>query len=840
MNTEEKKQLDALLRKYAAEKADKAEITEASRTLLEELEGPRHPAEKDPPQIAGRFNMLRLSEAERLELLQSLLELQEFSFWCHEHATGQVFWSQNLHEQLGFSPREPSMDFRAIMEFVNDKDRESFRQAYEQHLATGEPMNIMLRMKSKQGSLRYFRNIGRTRFDAAGQPVRSYGVMLDLTRLTTAEERLNESELQARQLFESMNTGVVFHQTDGSIYRANPAAAAILGLSIDQLLGRDSMDARWHAIRGDGRPFPGEEHPAMQALASGQPVRNVEMGVYHPEKKAYVWILTSAEPQFRPGEEKPYQVFATFSDITAQRRMTEELQRREQMQQLLADLAAEFINLPPQRLDAALNESLKKLGQFVEADRTYVFEYDFPNMECSNTHEWCAPGITPEINNLQQVPIDMIPHWWQKHKQGEALYVKDVLALDKNDGVRQILEPQGVKSLLALPVSMPDGSCWGFVGFDSVEKHHSYSEEELRILEVFTDLIASVRSRLAQLQEITQSQNLLDSMIRNNPLITMIKDRQGRFLKVNHAFERHTGRPEEAVLGKTDAEIYDAQTARGFMENDKEVLERGRIIEKEEYMFGERKRYFKVIKFPLYDAAGTITGLGSMINEFTELRETRKNIQLFSRIIEQSPNEIYIFEDESFRMEQANPAALEHLGYSLEELRQLKATDLKPEISEQEFRELIAPLYEQKEAAIFQPVHFETVHQTKSGNTYPVEVQIARIEFEGEFRLASLAINITERHRRRNTIVRQNKTLKNIAWQQSHEIRAPLARLLGLVEALEDEEEFPVLQQPAQKPLKELLEHVHDTAIELDSIVTRISKKTARVEELQEKGPARR
>lgn len=832
MNTEEQQQLHALLRKYAADNADKAKICEASHTLLEELEAPCPSAQKAPPQIAERFSMLLLSEAERLELLKSLLELQEFSFWCHEHASGKVLWSQNLHEQLGFSSREGSMDFRAIMEFVYDNDRESFRQQYGQHVATGKPMKMMLRMKSKQGSLRYFRNLGRTSFDADGQPLHSYGVMLDLTRLTAAEERLNEAELQARQLFESMNTGVVFHQADGSIYRANPAAAAILGLSINQLLGRDSMDPRWHAIRSDGRPFPGEEHPAMQALASGQPVRNVEMGVYHPEKEAYVWILTSAEPQFRPGEEKPYQVFATFSDITAQRRMTEELQRREQMQLLLADLAAEFINLPPERLDIALNQSLKKLGQFVEADRTYVFEYDFPNMECSNTHEWCAPGITPEINNLQQAPIDMIPHWWQKHKRGEPLYVKDVLALAEDDGVRQILEPQGVKSLLALPVSMPDGSCWGFVGFDSVEKHHSYSEEEFRILEVFTHLIASVRSRLAQLHEITQSQNLLDSMIRNNPLITFIKDRQGRFLKVNHAFERHTGYPEEAVVSKTDAEIFDDKTARGFIENDKEVLEEGRIIERDEYMYGERKRYFHVIKFPLYDASGTITGLGSMINEFTELRETRKNIQLFSRIIEQSPNEIYIFQDESFRMEQANPAALEQLGYSLEELQQLKATDLKPEISEQEFRNIIAPLYEQKESANSQPVNFETFHQTKSGKIYPVEVQVARIEFKGEFSLVGMATNITEQHKRRKTILQQNKALKEIAWQQSHEVRAPLARLLGLVEVLEAEEEFPVLQQPAQKPLKELLTHVHDTALELDAIVARISKKTAGVEEL--------
>ena len=59
----------------------------------------------------------------------------------------------------------------------------------------------------------------------------------------------------------------------GEIVRANRAAESILGLTIDQLQGRRSVDPRWQAIHPDGSPFPGETHPAMVTLRTGEPQR---------------------------------------------------------------------------------------------------------------------------------------------------------------------------------------------------------------------------------------------------------------------------------------------------------------------------------------------------------------------------------------------------------------------------------------------------------------------------------------------------------------------------------------------------------------------------------------
>ena len=94
------------------------------------------------------------------------------------------------------------------------------------------------------------------------------------------EEALRESEEKYRTLFKTMEEGVVYQNESGEIISANPAAERILGLTLDQMQGRTSVDPRWRAIHEDGSDFPGETHPAMVALKTGEMVNHVIMGCF--------------------------------------------------------------------------------------------------------------------------------------------------------------------------------------------------------------------------------------------------------------------------------------------------------------------------------------------------------------------------------------------------------------------------------------------------------------------------------------------------------------------------------------------------------------------------------
>ncbi|WP_405382284.1 ATP-binding protein [Maribacter sp. LLG6340-A2] len=172
------------------------------------------------------------------------------------------------------------------------------------------------------------------------------------------------------------------------------------------------------------------------------------------------------------------------------------IERQLRFQELLISISTKYINSDLSDIDKLIRESLQQIGEFVESDRSYIFSYDLVNQTTSNTYEWCAKDIAPEIDNLQNVPIDFIPQWVEAHKNGEAFFVEDVSLLPEDGelGLRAVLEPQGIKSLITIP-KIKNNELIGFIGFDSVRKINKYNDLEKEILFVFANMLVNVIQR---------------------------------------------------------------------------------------------------------------------------------------------------------------------------------------------------------------------------------------------------------------------------------------------------------------------------------------------------------
>jgi PAS domain S-box-containing protein len=145
-------------------------------------------------------------------------------------------------------------------------------------------------------------------------------VFHDISEQKHAEQKaLQDRDDKYRRLFETLALGVVFQNTEGKIISANPAAERILGLTLDQMQGKTSMDPGWRSIREDGSEISGYEHPSMVALRTGKPVFEFIMGVFNPAINSHSWLSITAIPLFHSGEAAPHQVYTTFSDITVAR-----------------------------------------------------------------------------------------------------------------------------------------------------------------------------------------------------------------------------------------------------------------------------------------------------------------------------------------------------------------------------------------------------------------------------------------------------------------------------------------------------------------------------------------
>lgn len=133
-----------------------------------------------------------------------------------------------------------------------------------------------------------------------------------------------ESETRYHSIIAAMAEGIVMHDATGNIVASNKSAENLLGLTKDQLYGRTSIAPCWHAIRENGQPFPGEEHPAMITLKTGEPQKNVIMGVHKPDD-TLSWISINSQPIFHSNEKQPDAVVASFTDITIQKSIETEL-----------------------------------------------------------------------------------------------------------------------------------------------------------------------------------------------------------------------------------------------------------------------------------------------------------------------------------------------------------------------------------------------------------------------------------------------------------------------------------------------------------------------------------
>ena len=211
-------------------------------------------------------------------------------------------------------------------------------------------------------------------------------------------------------------------------------------------------------------------------------------------------VLRKLAPVFDIDEQLRY-VVGYGIDITAMKLSKDILQKNNLFQATLMDMATKYINLPIEKMDVTINESLSQLGNFVHVDRVYIFTYDHKSKTASNTYEWCAEGVGPQIDNLQFIPFSSIPFWIETHAKGDEIIIEKTTELP--DGtVKEMLLEQDIKSVFALPL-MKGNKCIGFVGFDAVINYRVFYEDEKDLLRLFGIMLVNLEIQTNFLKQIS-------------------------------------------------------------------------------------------------------------------------------------------------------------------------------------------------------------------------------------------------------------------------------------------------------------------------------------------------
>lgn len=203
-----------------------------------------------------------------------------------------------------------------------------------------------------------------------------------------------------------------------------------------------------------------------------------------------------------------------------------------------------------------------------QADRAFLFKFEWEKGTNSNIFEVYSEGITPEIDHLQNLPNEALGPYLEQFRQGFPLIVNDIEELPDTiyQGpyhLKQVFRNLQLKSAILFPMHI-FGELWGYVGMETVRYYQSWNEDDIEWLKAFTNILSiGVSQRFIRTQA-DHNEQKFSELFQNMP-IGYIHHRiiyddfdqpiDYEFLEANPAFERLTGLKKEECIGKTAKQV---------------------------------------------------------------------------------------------------------------------------------------------------------------------------------------------------------------------------------------------------------------------------------------------
>ncbi|MEG4988382.1 PAS domain S-box protein [Microcoleus sp. BR0-C5] len=618
--------------------------------------------------------------------------------WDWNVQTNEVFFSSRWKEMLGYEDHEIQNIVDEWVNLMHPDDVGWVIQAVQDHFAKKTPFYITEhRIRCKDGSYKWILDRGQALWDDVGNVIRMAGSHTDITERKQAEVALQVSETRYRQLIDNLNAGFVIHAADTSIQLCNEKAGELLGLSMDQMLGKTAISPAWHFVREDGSVMPREEYPVNQVLSSGNSLKNYVLGI-KKEIDSCVWVLVNAYPELdRNGQIQ--RVVVTFIDISKRKKVELEIQKTRNFLQALLD------NLP-----------VAVFVKDVQPKRFGVFEF------WNKTSEQLF-GISAE-QAIGKSGYDFFPT-----EQAIFFDQKDREAFEKGkseDILEEVIHSHslGKRWLHTMKIPIYD------------EQHQP------QYLLCFSQDITDRKHAEAERREISE--------VMQNALSGISKlDVQGRYLYVNKAYSDVTGYQPEEMVGMSWEKTVHPDELKKLVAAYWLMVQEGRV---EVETKGVRKDgsvfYKQLVMISTYDEQHQFLGHYCFMKDISDRKKAELALEqdlLRSKAFFNTSLDGVVVMDWVGKVVEASSSFAQMLGYTLEETLNLNVFDWDAEWTREELQVML-----QREQVI--PL-FETRHRRKNGSVYDVEISWNRVELQDEMMNFCICRDISDR--KRNEAARQ-------------------------------------------------------------------------------------
>lgn len=544
-----------------------------------------------------------------------------------------VYVNPTTVESLGFSQDELlSLNY---LDLVDDNHKDRVKRFYRSMINRKRGQSYYeVPVRTKEGQLLCLGLNVSVNLNESGKPLYLSGVARDITDAKLANNRLANliENLQCAVLLEDDKRRVVLTNDEFiSLFKIPATKEQMIGvdcsesanMSKDLFVDGDSFVERIDRILEERRPVKNE----VLLMKSGVVL-----------ERDYVPILIEGHHSGH---------MWNYREITLRKRdqgqlasSNTSLEKNLQQQQLLADISFDLLN---DKIDfyRKINSILKRIGEFMDVSRVYIFEDDQEGIRTSNTFEWCNQGVIPQIDELQDVPYELISYWPNTLAEHGIIFSDDISQLPQD--VQDLLSPQGIKSILVYPL-MVKGKICGFIGFDECTYNRTWEQSNIQLLKTISNLIAREYERRADQMALALSEERYKGIIANMNLGLIEVDLNDRIRYANQAFTIMSGYTNDELLGQQASKLFLNKHSYDVISAKAEARNQGisDVYELEvEHKSGEVRWWF-ISGGPLVDSSGKTIGSIGIHLDITdrkrlesELKEARSEAELSSRYKEQ-------------------------------------------------------------------------------------------------------------------------------------------------------------------------------------------------------------
>jgi PAS domain S-box-containing protein len=570
-------------------------------------------------------------------------ELCKSGAWTWNITENTFSVSNNWKKMLGYSVDEISILDNEWIEKLHPDDKfktSKILNSLNKNIITH--FDFYYRIKNKYGLYCWMNCYGSAiNFDKENNATVIQGVQQDVDDLKVSEEYFREVNLRFSVLAENFGGGILLENQERKIFFINQQFCDFFNIPIppEQLLGGDCSDA----AENSKHLF---EDPELFIINVNTALEN-KVPVYSEICKMKNGLILERDyvPIFENQQYKGH--LWTYRDITRFKETEGNLSFRLHFEELITKLSANFINLAWKDIDIEIDKTLGLIGEFISADRSYVYLFCNDENLMSNKYEWSSDSAINSENIPRDIPINIYPCWIKKIKNQESIFIPSVKDMPEEAfAEKEILEPQGIVSLIAVPMIYSENVI-GYIGFDAKTHFRAFTDDSIKLLTMAASVITNAIKRKENEEALSNSEAQYRIVVNSVKEVIFQTDINGNWIFLNPAWTDITDWGLEESLNKNFS---------NFIHLDQKQINLSLFNEaingyKESFVCdtifitksGKQKICEVFVKTVLSDKK-TILGTSGTIRDITLQRDSEQEIKKLNRAVETIPTGIMLFD----------------------------------------------------------------------------------------------------------------------------------------------------------------------------------------------------